>query len=231
MKVSIIIPCYNHDKYLVDSVGSALSQEVNPNISIEIIIVDDCSTDKTYELASEIAKRFTNVKVIKNDVNKHLSYSRNIGIKNSTGEYIVCLDADDKLPKNYIQANLDNIIYNKVDVSYSNSQCFGFSDKLYNWPPYNIERLRKSNFIHCSAMFKKTVWDIVNGYDEKFLMGAEDYDFWLSAAQKGLKFRKCDETFLWYRIHKGMHDTVSTKNKKKIKRQLKKKYGNFYLEG
>lgn len=87
--VSVIIPCYNYDKYLVEAVNSILLQKVKPEVILETIIVDDCSTDKSLLIAQEIAKRFESVKVIHNEVNKKLTYlsnhpevRRKVGIRN-----------------------------------------------------------------------------------------------------------------------------------------------------
>ena len=231
-KVSIIIPCYNYDKYLVEVVNSILLQKVNPEVILETIIVDDCSTDKSLLIAQEIAKRFESVKVIHNEVNKKLPATRNIGIKSSNGRYIVCLDADDKVPHNYIQANFNNLSSRNLDISYTDLQCFGDSNKTFAWPEFDLMKLRKSNYIHSSSMFKRTVWEQVGGFDERFILGSEDYDFWLMAVKKGFKIGKCNDTLLWYRrTEQSMIETITSKNREIVRAQLKKKHGNFYFGG
>ena len=111
------------------------------------------------------------------------------------------------------------------DISYSDSQCFGAINKRFNWPEYNIELLRKSNFIHSASMFKKIVWETVGGFDESFIYGSEDYDFWLMCADKEFKFKKCKETYLLYRrTYESMIDTITCKHLQSIKEKIENKH-------
>jgi len=227
--MSIIIPCYNYGKYLEECVKSVINNVTD--LDIEIIIVDDASTDNSFEIAKKLEQTFNFCKVIKNDINKKLPYTRNKGIKNSNGNYIICLDADDLIPDNYIQENI-KIIDNGVDISYSDSQCFGTINKRFNWPNFNIEILRQNNFIHCAAMYRREVWEKVGGYDESFIYGSEDYDFWLRAAKLGFNFKKCEKTHLLYRrTNETMIDSVSHLHVNEIKEQLKIKHKEFYKGG
>ena len=100
--LSIIIPNYNKDKYLkrcLDSIISQLSKD------IEIIVVDDCSTDSSID----ILKQYDNLILIKNKNNLGISESRNIGIKYAKGKYISFMDADDYLSSNYIELIMEKI--------------------------------------------------------------------------------------------------------------------------
>lgn len=229
IEISVIIPCFNKEKYLEECIDSVILSDINTEF--EIVIVDDCSKDNCFKIAESYTKQIDGIKLIKNKENVKQSASRNIGIKNSVGKFIVCLDADDKIPQNYLQAHYDNIKLINVDISYSNSQCFQGSSKNYNWPEFDVNILRRSPFINCSAMFKRIVWEKVGGFDESFIYGSEDYDFWLSAAKKGFKFSKCKKTCLQYRvIEDGITNTKNHENSDRIKKMLKKKYGDFYLE-
>lgn len=91
-KVSIIIPVYNMEKYLKECLDSVICQTLE---DIEIICIDDCSTDSSLQILREYAQRDARVKVFQNSMNQGLSYTRNIGIVNATGEYIQFVDADD----------------------------------------------------------------------------------------------------------------------------------------
>lgn len=225
--VSVIVPCYNKKQYLEACVRSIVNNQTD--LTIEVIMVDDCSTDGSYEKCVELAECYECI-AIQNPTNKKASAARNLGIQASSGDYIICLDGDDIIPNNYIQANYDNIIQNEVDISYNNSRCFGDINKEFNWPPFDIERLRRGPFIHCAAMFKRIVWE-TNKYDETFVYGSEDYDFWLSAAKSGFKFAKCNDTFLYYRVvDSGVTNTSNHENALLIRKMLKEKHGEFYLE-
>lgn len=227
-KLSIIIPCYNHGKYLQECLRSV--QDNWLSIEREIIVVDDCSTDNSFDVVKSLSSIY-NFKFYQTETNSKLSAVRNFGIKKSSGNLIVCLDSDDKLPPNYFQDNYNNILMYGVDVSYNNSLMFGSVNKEINWPEFNIELLKRSPFIHCASMYKKVIWEKSN-YDELMITGWEDYDFWLNAAKAGFKFKKCNSTYLYYRqgdsnfsqVHIGPNDKLE-----KIKKYLRNKHFGFYL--
>ena len=108
--VSVIIPCYNAEKYLRESVESIINQSY-PNL--EIICIDDCSTDSTLAILEELASRDARVKVLHNSRNMKIASSLNRGLEYSTGEYIARMDADDiALPKR-IEKQVDYLEKNK----------------------------------------------------------------------------------------------------------------------
>ena len=106
-KVSIFLPIYNKAKYLNRSISSIQMQTLK---DIEIIPVNDCSEDNTLEILKKMAKNDSRIKIINNNKNRGLLYSRAMGIKNSNGKYLMNLDPDDKLE------GPDNLefLYNKV---------------------------------------------------------------------------------------------------------------------
>lgn len=111
-RFSIIIPAYNVQDYIDRALESVLKQTFN---DYEIIIVDDCSTDNTYEKV----KKYNNIKLLKNEENKASGGARNTGLNYATGEYIVFLDADDYLHDEKVLEKLNMLIGNNdVDVVY-----------------------------------------------------------------------------------------------------------------
>jgi len=227
MDVSVIIPCYNQEAFIEEAVNSVLDQRTE--LSVEIIVVDDSSTDNSVKLLKNFQSAITLIKLA---TNSKLPAVRNAGIVLAKGKYIICLDGDDKLPPNYIQENYNTITKHNVDISYNPSQCFGSTNVRYNWVDYNAQSLRFGNYINCSAMFKREVWDFVKGYDEELIHGWEDYSFWLKAAKKGYQFKRCTTTALWWRQHDNptqMTQSVTKNKEATIKQQLKTLHGDFYL--
>lgn len=90
--ISIITPCYNSEKYIAETIESVISQVYK---NWEMLIVDDCSTDKSLEIASFYAKKESRIKIFKNSKNQGACYSRNFAIKMAQGEYIAFIDSDD----------------------------------------------------------------------------------------------------------------------------------------
>lgn len=92
--VSVIIPCYNYERYIAECIESVL---VQPFVDVEVIVVDDCSTDASARIVSEIAAGDSRVVLHRNDVNRGPVATFNAGLDHATGSYLVRLDADDML--------------------------------------------------------------------------------------------------------------------------------------
>ena len=113
-KISVIMPVYNVEKYIQDSIESVLNQTY-PNI--ELIIVDDKSTDSSSQIAARYAAKYPNVKLIANAKNALVGYSRNIGVLNATGDYIAFIDGDDMYAPRYLEKLAQAIEENHVSIS------------------------------------------------------------------------------------------------------------------
>ena len=111
-KISIIIPVYNVEEYLERCLNSIRNQSYD---NLEVIMIDDCSTDNSYEICQKYEEKY-NFKLLKNNDNKGLSYTRNRGIKESTGDYIGFIDSDDYVDSNYYESLLKNIKENDICV-------------------------------------------------------------------------------------------------------------------
>ncbi len=189
-KVSIIIPCYNQARYLHDAIESALAQTYK---DVEIIVVNDGSVDHT----SSVVKRYPSVKLIEQQ-NKGLSAARNAGIKKAAGGWILTLDADDKIHKDFIKRTIG-----VNDIVSTSLQTFGVENKLWKNPMANpgYDDFRKSNKINCCSLFKKDVWTISGGYDESMRDGYEDWEFWIRATKAGFNVTCVPEALFFYRKH------------------------------
>ena len=96
---SIIIPVYNAERYLIECVKSVQKQKIN---NLEIILIEDCSTDNSVKICKSLVKKYDNIKLLKHNQRRGVSSSRNYGIKKAIGEYIIFLDSDDYLLTNSI---------------------------------------------------------------------------------------------------------------------------------
>lgn len=113
-KVSIIIPAYNTEKYISECLDSALNQTYE---NIEIIVVEDKSTDNTLNIIKQYQSRYPQLIVLKNDINKGLSYTRNRALTVATGDYISFLDSDDIMEPLMIEKLVKALEDNNVSVS------------------------------------------------------------------------------------------------------------------
>ncbi|MCK5686090.1 glycosyltransferase family 2 protein, partial [bacterium] len=180
--ISVVIPCYNHGVYLEEAVESVLAQSYQ---HFEIVIVNDGSTDS---YTNNLLRSFSRPRcsVLHTD-NRGLSAARNYGIRASKGEYICCLDADDKYHHDYFKkavAILDNdkaLTYGAIP---SWVQFFGSSNTLWKTLGNNCKEFAPfqqglRNNIQSATMFRRICWEQIGGYDEAMTMGYEDWDFWI----------------------------------------------------
>lgn len=112
-KVSIVVPVYNAEKYIAECIEAIIEQSYK---NIEIILINDGSSDKSGEICNRYANLDNRIQVIHNK-NYGVSYSRNCGIEMATGEYILFIDSDDIVEKEYVKTLIKEIIRNKCDIS------------------------------------------------------------------------------------------------------------------
>ena len=117
-KVSVILPIYNVEKYLRKCLDSVINQTLK---DIEIICVNDRSTDECENIILEYAKKDGRIKIINNEKNCGIGFSRNIGISESSGEYISFIDSDDYIEKDYIEILYNTAIKNEADIVFTNN--------------------------------------------------------------------------------------------------------------
>lgn len=194
-KLSVVIPCFNHGEFLTEAVASVTSA---PRNDIELIIVDDGSTDE--RTANEMAALAAlDIHVIRQK-NKGLSAARNTAIRASTAPYILPLDADDRLRPGYIEHGIRILDADpRVGVVYADAQLFGITSDRWVVGPFNPRRLLEKNCLAASAVFRRVVWEQNGGYDERMLDGFEDWDFWIGAHEHGWQFRYVPEALFEYR--------------------------------
>lgn len=231
-KASVIIPCYNQGKYINECIESVLNSS---HTNLEIIVVNDGSTDNfTNELLSNYNRPKTKVITIPN---QGVAIARNIGIQNSTGEYILPLDADDKIDKTYIEKSIkifDNT--EKVLIVYSQAKLFGRKNKKWSLPKFSMDIILGQNVIFCSAIYRRSDYDMTNGYNSNMKGGFEDWDFWLSMLEIGGEKMviQIEEPLFYYRIkarsrNTNINSATFSELRKTIYENHKKLYSSSYL--
>jgi glycosyltransferase involved in cell wall biosynthesis len=183
-RVSVVIPCYNQAQYLKRAVGSVLNQTVNA----EIVIVNDGSPDNTEEVCNELRKKHPDIVYVSQD-NKGLPGARNTGFRNSNCDIVFTLDADDALGSEDVLEKCLDRMGDDVGVVYLDLK--KLSDGKMTSFSLDLARLKKENTIASCALIRKSVWESVGGYWEELHEGYEDWEFWVSCVEHGVKFEKC----------------------------------------
>jgi len=200
-KVSVIIPVYNGEKFIKAALDSAINQSYK---DIEIIVVDDASTDRTQEVVLNNFKYLLNKRIYyyKNKKNMERAYSRNFGVSKAKGSYIFFLDYDDIWEKNYIEESMK--YFDSYDIVYSFPRTFidekgkiiRVSQKKL---PESIEEILFSSMIGyptATAVKKEKFLKYEDGYIPR-----EDWELFLRSYKKGLKIKVIDNNKVYMREH------------------------------
>jgi hypothetical protein len=200
-KVSIIIPCYNQGHFLHEAIKSALDQT---HQEVEVVVVNDGSTDQTARVIQHFEQRKSSGHaefVSITQENRGLSAARNAGISKSSGEFIVCLDADDRLSPAYIEKTVKFL--EDYDIVGTGTQEFGNKFRRWKTPLVEVryKELLIKNRLNYASIYKKKLWTDVGGYDEGMKIGFEDFMFWLDCSLSGAKIMVLNEFLFYYRKH------------------------------
>ena len=220
-KVSVIIPCYNSGKTIIETVKSIEKQTWS---NIDLIIVNDGSDD---HLTKKVLSNLTNVRII-NKKNAGLSSARNEGIKNSKGNFILFLDADDWIEINAISKMMEFIKKNRANVVFCDTLLEGESQgtrkRYYNF----FEQLFVNHIPYC-LLIKKEIFKKVGNYDEGMKLGYEDWEFNIRLAKNGLFPKRIKQPLFHYRVTKsGMLNSISKSHHFDIFSYIQRKHKTVY---
>lgn len=197
--VSIILPVYNGEKYLEESINSVLNQTYK---NIELIIVNDNSSDLTLSIANNFKQKDNRVKVITNKTNLKLPMSLNAGFAQANGDYYTWTSDDNFYDLNAIEKMVSHLESNPHDAMVCadfrklNEETNKIEVLNLNVSPQNMIN---SNCVGACFLYRKSVANLVGEYNKnKFLV--EDYDYWLRIMLKG-DIGHISETLYTYRIH------------------------------
>ena len=200
--VSVLMPAYNVEPYLAESIESVLAQTFG---DWELLIVDDGSTDGSGALADAHASRDRRIRVV-HQANAGLSAARNTGIRHARGTYLALLDSDDVWAPEFLAAQLDVFRARPVAIVTGNAyERGGLRDGQPSRPhpdtrpdPSLATILADTEAVFIFSVFHRDVVEAVGSFDER-MRSNEDYDYWLRAAVAGFTFARNDRPLGYYR--------------------------------
>lgn len=222
--VTVVIPCFNQGLYLEQALSSVFKQTYP---DLDIVVVNDGSTDpETISILDSI--RDTRVRII-NQSNKGLSAARNAGIEISAGEFVLPLDSDDYIEPTFIEKCLEVFRVNAdIRAVSSDVQCFGIFDCLRENSGGTLGEFLASCRVSSCALFRKSTWEEVSGYDELMLLGYEDWEFWIRVLSKGGRIHIVHEPLFNYRIKEASMVIQSNKNRYSIMQYIVQKHSTLF---
>ncbi|WP_457628748.1 glycosyltransferase family 2 protein [Persephonella sp.] len=201
-KVSVVIPVYNGERFILEAVESALEQDYD---NLEIVIVDDASTDNTYAILLENFGDLIGKKIIyhRNEKNMERAFSRNKGVQLAGGDYIFFLDYDDRWKRDYIKSSVGYL--QEHDIVYSFPRTFidedGNTVRVSRKEIPSLEGIIFSGLIgYPSGTGVRK--DRFHGYRDRYLI-REDWEFFIRAYLDGQKIKLLDNNMVLMREHRG----------------------------
>lgn len=217
--VSVFIPVYNSEEYIKDALNSIVTQSYT---NLEIIIVDDCSTDQSVEIINSFQD--SRIRLLRNEENKGIPYNRNLGLKESKGKYMAIMDADDIALPNRIEEQVA-FMENHLDIDAIGTYYEMFGGKVSRTfkPNYispeeiKIQLLFFSQIGNPTAMVRlSTIKEHHITYNPNYFV-AQDYDMWVQISKVG-KLHILPEVLLKYRTgHSNI--TKKSQEEKALKRK------------
>ena len=243
-KISIVIPCFNSEKYLEETLDCLLKQIFQ---DWECVIVNNGSTDQTLQIAETFSEKDQRFRVISKE-HGGISSGRNLGILSAKGKYIQLLDSDDLITPNKLQNEIEFLSeHHEVDIVYSGARYFYSNDPKRELHIYSdtgwtgvieIDRsdqlvleaiLNRNPFVTSAPLYRSSVFKDIGIYDES-LQYIEDWDFQIRCALAGKVFH-----YLGYNPDQStlirLHDRNISKNRRAVqeaKQRLKKKYPDLF---
>jgi glycosyltransferase involved in cell wall biosynthesis len=198
---------------------------------IELLIVNDGSTDGSLELAKKLSEAHPSIQVL-DQKNSGVAAARNHGIGVANGKYILPLDGDDLISTNYLSEAV-KVLESRPEVKVVYCHAVKFNEqgqKAWNLKPFSRAQLAKNNMIFVAALFRKEDWIAVGGFSEDMKMGREDWEFWIKMLKNGGEVVRLPFVGFHYRLTPSSKRKKTGTNQKKRERiaYLNAKHGDFF---
>lgn len=225
--VSVIVPVYNKEDYISETLDSVISQSLR---NIEIIVIDDGSTDGSLSLCKQYAAKDVRIRVISQQ-NQGVISARNAAIATARAPFIFPLDSDDLIAPECLEKLYTEMQDpNPPSVAYAQTVLFGARNEPYELPTVSVPDILFRNCVVCSALYRKSDWEKYGGYKENMRGGYEDWDFWLSFIAEGKRFLRLNETLFYYRILPASRNSIPKSRKCEIYKALIDNHPELYHE-
>jgi len=223
--VSIVLPSYNGKDFLNKSIESCLNQTYK---NIELIIINDCSTDSTEQIINSYTD--SRIKYLKNEINQKLPKSLNIGFNIALGDYFTWTSDDNFYDVTAIEKMVFSLESQKVDLVCAPYFTIDNNDEITGERSVGKQSdVLIDNVVKACFLYKKEVHKKLNGYNPDLFL-VEDYDFWIRATFENFKFYQLTEKLYYYRFHENSLTETRRKDISKALYNLLKEHEVLFRE-
>jgi glycosyltransferase involved in cell wall biosynthesis len=220
---NVVIPCHNYGRHLGEAIESVLASDAD----YEIHVVDDGSTDETPNVAADFVHCYPHIRYLRNEERRGAGYSRNRGVAAAESQFVVLLDADDRIGADYLFAAGQKLARG-ADVVNPDAVLFGDNQDRWIVPEEStLEMLLQRNSVHCSSAFRRSLWQQVGGIDEQIPCWM-DYEFWIRLAAAGARIQGLHGDHFFYRTHAGSLSESAARTKAELREYLHRKHADLY---
>lgn len=222
--VSVIIPVYNMEKFLRETLDSVLASDY-PNF--EVVLMDDGSSDTSLDIAQEYASKDKRMQVHV-QANAGPCAARNHAISLARGTYILPVDADNRITPTFISHAVAEIEKDpEVKVVCPRAEFIGDRSGEWTLPPFSLRLLARRNMIDTCALYRKADWERIGGYCEE-IIAREDWEFWISMLKDGGKVVRLPQVELYYRVRAGSKRIQDRSLKPHVTKVLNIRHAEFF---
>lgn len=232
-KVSVIMPIYNAEKYVKETIDGILNQTFE---DFELLLINDHPTDKTMEIVKDI--KDSRIRIIENERNRGIAYSRNRGLEEARGQYIALMDDDDltdrerlKLEVDFLDSHLDIGVIggSSVNIDESNRQQSEPAFILTNPDYIRAQMMFFCPMANSSTMFRKNIIEAYGIRYQENCLGMEDYRFWIEMSLH-TKITNFQKTFLYWRSSATGETSRIIENRREERKKLFAEFQIYGLE-
>jgi glycosyltransferase involved in cell wall biosynthesis len=223
--VTVVVPCYNDGEFLLENLRSLQAQTYR---KFEVVVVNDGSTDpKTLEVLENLEQDFPSLNLrVYSQINQGLPGARNRGVHEAQGQWIMMLDADDKLAPGHLKKTVTLASSKNLDFVTTDIKNFGEQNFISRVNINFYDELFANRLLGCS-FFRKEVL-VVEPYDPEFRSGFEDWELWIRLLKKGYRGEVIHEPLYFYRRRSGSMLADTHFQRPQLIKKIREKHADLY---
>jgi len=215
--VTVIIPVFNYADYVTEALRSVADQTLQ---TLDLVVIDDHSPDDSATMILDWVRaneaRFNRIVVLRHCANAGLGLARNSGFAAAETDFVLPLDADNRLRPSACEALLKHLAASDAAFAYPTIEQFGATTELFGQEPFSVLKLQHGNYIDAMALVRKAAWASAGGCDH-VQFGWEDFDFWCRLVEQGWFGLPVREVLAEYRVHdQSMLKTTTDKRENRL---------------